>query len=45
MVSRGREPFEAGHRNSNSRAGVAWIVSRRDEYDVDEGAISKNDRE
>jgi len=38
MVSRGREPVEEGPRNSNSRAGAAWIVSRRDEYNVDEDA-------
>jgi len=38
MVSRGREPVEEGPRNSNSRAAAVWIVSRRDEYNVDEDA-------
>jgi len=38
MVSGGRGPVEAGRQDSNSRVGAAWIVSRRDKYDVDEDA-------
>jgi len=44
MVSRGREPVEAGRRDSNSRAWAAWIVSRHDEYDVDEDASGVGSR-